>query len=275
MTAKRSEEETKQVKGEGIETIQFEPFTNSKESGVYTYKIMHFKSRIPSFMRWALPDKYCHCHEKSWNAFPHYYTEYAVPGMGSDFIMIVDSIHLPYKKGDVIPDNLLNLNEEELKMRKIVYLDIMNDKPAPNPERDLKDWICSDLGIEKPLLKGNENENDVPEWSKSFDGEMMIAVKVVKFMFRWRCLQTIVENFAVNSFYHNLFIDNHRAMFRWADGWAKMSLDDVVEFEKKVYSQNNQLDFERDDSKPDITPPNERPSGVPLEPNSSEENATY
>lgn len=64
MTAKRSEEETKQVKGEGIETIKLEPFKNEKESGIYTYKIMHFKSRIPAFMRWALPDKYCHCHEQ-------------------------------------------------------------------------------------------------------------------------------------------------------------------------------------------------------------------
>ena len=276
MTAKRSEEETKQVKGEGIETIQFEPFENEKESGMYSYKIMHFKSRIPAFMRWALPDKYCHCHEKSWNAYPHYYTKYAVPGMGDDFVMIVDSYHIPYKNGEPIPDNLLNLTEEELNMRKIVYLDILNGKPAPTADRDLTNWTCPELGINEKLPSSSENDETAPpEWTQKYTGEMMVSVKVVRFMFHWRGLQTIVENFATNIFYHNLFIDNHRAMFSWADQWAKMTLDDVVEFEKKIYSQNNSLDFERDDSKPDITPPTERPQGVPLEPNSSEENTTF
>lgn len=278
MTAKRSEEETKQVKGEGIETIKLEPFKNEKESGIYTYKIMHFKSRIPAFMRWALPDKYCHCHEQSWNAYPHYYTSYAVPGMGEDFVMIVDSYHIPYKKGEPIPDNLLNLSEEELSMRKIVYLDILEGKPVPDKNRDLKEWTNPELNINEPLRSlpdAKKDETEPPSWIENFDGEMMVAVKVVKFKFHWRGLQTIVENFATNSFYHNLFNDNHRAMFRWSDDWAKMTIEDVIEFETKIYNQNNSLDFERDDSKPMIDPPNEKPLDCPSEPNSSEENANY
>lgn len=306
MTAKRSEEESKQVKGEGIETVNNEPFQNEKESGIYTYKIMHFKSRIPSFMRWALPDKYCHCHEKSWNAYPHYHTEYSVPGMGDDLIMNVDSYHVPYKNGEPIPDNLLELSEEDLAIRKVVYLDILDGKPKPEKDRDLTHWTCpalnineefSTLRLDKKARKEKEKkekeaakkekkdkkekkkdsgpESEPPEWTTNFQGEMMVAVKVVKIKFHWRGLQSMVEKFATTSFYHNLFLDAHRAVMSWADKWAPMSLEEVREYEKHVYEQNNALGFEKDDNKPDEEPPAERPAGVPSEPDSSEENENF
>lgn len=190
MTAKRSEEETKHTKGEGIETVKSEHFENEKESGTYTYKIMHFKSRIPSFMRWALPDKYCHCHEKSWNAYPHYHTEYSVPGMGDDLIMIIDSYHIPYKDGEAVPDNLLNLSKEDLAKRKIVYLDILDGKPKPEKGRDLTNWTCPELNVNEKFSsfrsstkskkdKKEGGESNPPEWTHNFTGEMMIAVKEI------------------------------------------------------------------------------------------------
>lgn len=291
MTAKRSEEESKQVKGEGIETIKNEPYKNQKESGIYTYKIMHFKSRIPSFMRWALPDKYCHCHEKSWNGYPHIHTEYSVPGMGNDLLMIVDSYHVPYKSNEPIKDNLLNLSNDELKIRKIVYLDILDGKPKAEKDRDLSNWICPQLGVtqkfslykpdkkqkkdKKKDKKESSHDSKPPEWTQNFKGEMMVAVKVVKFKFHWKGLQSIVEKFATTNFYHNLFLDNHRAMMSWADKWVSMSLDQVIELEKQIYAKNNALGFERDENKPDVEPPAVRPEGVPSEPNSTDENKNY
>lgn len=287
MTAKRSEEETKHKKGEGIETVKSEHFENEKESGTYTYKIMHFKSRIPSFMRWALPDKYCHCHEKSWNAYPHYHTEYSVPGMGDDLIMIIDSYHIPYKDGEPIPDNLLNLSKEDLAIRKVVYLDILDGKPKPEKDRDLTNWTCPHLNVNEKFStfsqstkskkdkKDGGSESRPPEWTHNFKGEMMIAVKVLKMKFHWRGLQTIVEKFATTNFYHNLFLDNHRAMLSWADKWAPMSYEEVRAFESHIYNQNNTSGFERDDSKPDVEPPQEKPEGVPSEPDLLEQNTSY
>lgn len=286
MTAKRSEEETKHTKGEGIETVKSEHFDDERGSGTYTYKIMHFKSRIPSFMRWALPDKYCHCHEKSWNAYPHYHTEYSVPGMGENLIMTIDSDHIPYKNGEDIPDNLLNLSKDELAMRKVVYLDILDGKPKPDKGRDLTNWSCTHLNVNEKFSsfsssqktkkeKKEAGESKPPEWTKNFNGEMVVAVKVLRMKFHWRGLQTIVEKFATTNFYHNLFLDNHRAMFSWADKWAPMSIDDVRQFEAQIYNQNNALGFERDDSKPDVEPPNVKPAGVPSEPDLAEQNESY
>lgn len=275
MTSKRSEEESKQVKGEGVETVNNEPFSNEKESGIYTYKILHFKSRIPSFMRWALPDKYCHCHEKSWNAYPHVHTEYSVPGMGDDLLMNVDSTHLPYKDGEEIPDNSLNLSKEDLAIRKVVYLDILDGRPKPKADRDLSNWACPQLNVNekfssfgtKKLIVDLYPESKPPEWTHNFKGEMMVQIKVVKIKFQWRGLESIVESFATTTFYHNLFLDNTRAMLRWADQWSGMTLDDVKEFERKTYEKTNQQGFEKDDDKPDVEPPSERPQGVPEKPN--------
>lgn len=274
MTAKRSQEESKQVQGEGIETIKDEPFSNEKESGVYTYKIMHFKSRIPRFMRWALPDKYCHCHEESYNAFPHYNTIYNQPGLGENFIMSVESYHVPYKHGEPIPDNLLNLTPKELEMRKIMYLDVLGNKPKPSKERDLSKWQCPILGVTKPFAEYNPKKKkkddsltEPPDWTTTFDGEMMVAVKVVKFMFKWKGLQTVVEKFGTQKFYPNLFTDAHRDILRWSDQWASMDMQQVREYEKRVYEETNALGFEKDDDKPDEEIPDEKPKGVPDEEN--------
>lgn len=92
---------------------------------------------------------------------------------------------------------------------------------------------------------------------------MMIAVKVVKIKFHWRGLQKIVEKYATTNLYHNLFIDNYRAMLRWADNWIKLSLEEVRKIENHVYQKTNEQGFEKDDNKSDVEPPIERPAGVP------------
>lgn len=260
MTAKRSEEESKRVKGEGIETVRNEPYTKENESGVYTYKILHFKSKVPEAIRWAIPDDYYHCHEQSWNAFPHVHTQYHIPGMGQNFEMSINSYYAPYKKDEPIKDNLLNLSKDDLAMRQVVYLDILDGKPKPDKNRDLTNWSCKDLNVNEKFssfrpekkknpfaidLKPVNPETKPPEWTNNFKGEMMIAVKVVKINFVWKGLQTIIENYATTTFYHNLFLDNHRAMLTWGDEWAKMSVDDARKYEKQIYDNTNSQGFEK------------------------------
>ena len=279
MTAQRSKEETEQVQGEGIETITNEPFQNETESGQYTYKIMHFKSRIPAFIRWALPDKYCHCHEKSWNSYPHYHTEYAVPGLGDNFLMVIDSQHFAYEKNGKIPKNALNLTKEELKKRKIVYLDILDSKPKPDkPEHDLHGFVCPEAGISNPLQgspkNAKANEKNPPLWSTTYDGEMMIAIKVVKFNFHWKGLQSITEKFAMNTFYHNLFLDTHRQLMRLADKWYPMSIDDVRAFENNIIEESRNRNFERDDDKEFEEVPDKPPDDIQIPPEESSSNSS-
>ena len=269
MTAQRMKEESQTTKGEGIETVKNEPFENDKESGQYTYKIMHFKSRIPKFLRWALPDKYCHCHEKSWNAYPHYHTEYSVPGMGDNLLMHVMSWHVEFKPDEKFPKNLLNLSKEDLKARKVVWLDILDSKPkSDKKEWDVHGWTCPSSGINEPLVgrkKNEPNEDEPPEWTKHFNGPMMCAVKVVKLNFHWRGLQTMVEKYATNTLYHNLFLDSHRAMTKWMDQWGNMTLEQVREFERQRTEETNALTFDKDDDKEDVPPPDGPPPDVKIE----------
>ena len=266
MMAAKSRQESGQVQGEGVELVQSEPFENEKESGQFTYKIMHFKSRIPRFVRWALPDKYCHCHERSWNAYPHFHTEYNVPGMKDDMIMIVDTQHIPYDPSQPFPDNATGLTEDELKIRKVLWLDLCDSKPKMK-KKEVKGFVCPEAEIATPLEghpKGKCDESEPPHWTTKYNGQMTCAVKVVKFKFKWRGLQNVVEKYVMNTLYHDLFLEAHRDLTLWADKWFPMSLDQVREFEKEMMNQCNALDFERDESAPDEEPPETPPPGISL-----------
>ncbi|OHT13883.1 hypothetical protein TRFO_15911 [Tritrichomonas foetus] len=166
----------------------------------------------------------------------------------------------------------MNLTKDELKHRKVVWLDILDSKPkSDNKDWDLHGWKCPESGVEEPLegnpkKKFNANEDEPPVWTKSFKGEMMCAVKVVKLKFHWRGLQNMVEKYATKTVYHNIFLDSHRALMKWADKWAKMSMEEVREFERICTEETNALGFDKDDDKPDEVPPEKPPEGVPTSP---------
>lgn len=268
MIAVKSKEESGQVAGEGVEVVTLEDFANETESGVYSYKILHFKSRIPGFMRWAMPDSYCHCHEKAWNAYPHFHTEYNVPGLGDNMMMSVDSQHVDFNPGEDFPDNATGMSAEDLAMRKIVYLDIVRSKPK-DKKKKMRGFVCPEGGIETPLdppTKPKVNETKIPTWTKDYKGPMMCAVKVVKFQFKWWGLQSGVESYTMNTLYHDLFLDAHRDVVLWAGKWYPMSVEDVVALEKELVDQCNAMEFERDDNAQDEKPPDGPPPGTPAPP---------
>jgi hypothetical protein len=253
MIAAASREESGQTKGEGIEVRQNEPFANETESGQFTYKIMHFKSRVPSFVRLVLPDKYLHLHERSWNAYPHYLTQYELPGMGSAFVMSVETQHIPYNSSDPFPNNAVGLSPEHLKKRKIVWLDIVDSKPFADPKtiENCRGFVCPEGGIPTPLTgdkKGKAaDEGKPPVWTKSYTGEMMCCVKVVTFKFKWRGLQNMTESYALNTVYHNIFLSGHRKLTKWAGQWFPMGMEEVREFETRMLEECNQIEYDRDE----------------------------
>jgi hypothetical protein len=251
MVAAKTRQESGQVRGEGVELLTNEPYTKENgESGQYTYKIMHFKSRIPGAVRWALPDKYCHCHEKSWNAYPRYHTEYFVPGMGDKMIMNVDTIHIPYVPGEPFPDNALGLQPDVLKQRKVLWLNILDSKPSPKKHSpDLRGFMSPEGGVAAPLVSAGKSSSEKapPHWTTVYRGPMCCAVKLVTFRFQWFGVQTIAENF-VMGWYHDLFLDAHRALVSWCDKWYAMDMTEVADFEARMLEECNKLEFERDES---------------------------
>ncbi|KAH0793099.1 Phosphatidylinositol transfer protein [Histomonas meleagridis] len=224
--------------GEGIELVKTEPFENENEKGNFTYKIYHCKSKIPRVICWAVPEKFLHFHEKSFNAFPHIKTTNFIPDADDKFFLQVESQHIPYTKGMEIPDNVLNLNEEELAMRTVVYLDILDGKPDPDkPEYDLHNFFCPEVNINTPL-KNTENsefdQNGLPSWVDSFEGEMMICVKVLKFEFHWFGLQSMIENIVGNSFYPGTFTNTNRKVVASAKDWHNLTTEQMNEIENKL-----------------------------------------
>lgn len=262
--------------GEGIEVVKSEQFdgTNSGktdirgEKGTHTEKIYHIKSKIPGFIRWAVPDKYLHFYETSYNCFPHFLTMYDVPGMGKDFDLRIESQHVKYEHGmKDFPNNATKLNSSELKKRKIVWLDIINGIPKKS-EFSLKGYKCekADLDFTRPEFKeGSSSEqssssnapdniyedneevpeddsssNKPPEWTTKYKGEMTCAIKVVKFHFKWLGLQTAVEKLITHSVYPKMFTDSHRRMIRCMDQWYGLTMEDIYRIESEVFADQKQ-----------------------------------
>jgi len=233
---------------EGIEIKENKPYERDNEKGQYTYKIYHIKSQIPGFIRWAVPDKYLHFHEVSYNSYPHYDTQFTVPGMGKDFVLKLESQHLDYTSGMEIPDNCLSLTQEELAERKIVYLNIINGEPVAEPKNDIHGFVCPEAGINEPI-EDNEpyNPNGPPAWTKNFKGKMTLCVKLVRFEFHWRGLQSAVERFVINSVYPGVFTNSHRIMMKSLKDWCNMTMDDIRNYENGVQRDlNNSGTFEQE-----------------------------
>jgi len=248
MCAQRTRQES--GGGEGIEILKNEPYEKEDgERGQFTHKVMHFKSRVPGFIRWAIPDKYLHLSELSHNSYPHFHTLYEMPGMGEDFYLLVDSRHVEYTRENGVDDNLIGLTPEELAIRRVEYLDIVNGKPKPDkPERDMHGFVCPEAGVMNPLEapRGIEDLTKPPEWTEHYNGPMMICVKVVKFHFHWRGLQTAVEKFALDNVFHNVFLDAHRDLMSWAKEWYPMTMEQIRELEARVQEEQRNQTFEND-----------------------------
>jgi hypothetical protein len=224
--------------GEGIEFLKNEPFDDGQESGTYTYKVYHFKSRIPGAIRWAIPDSYLHFHEESWNAYPHYVTSAFIPGKEDFFYLHIESQHVAYHVGDEVPDNVVGMKPDELKKRKVFYLDIVGHKPPPEPEEySLNNWACPEAGVETPLTEANPkdvNLSKLPKWIENYPGELMMAIKVVRFRFQWFGLSSAVHKFVMDKMYPKIFTNTHRQLMHWAKEWYPMSNDDLLAYEAET-----------------------------------------
>ena len=95
--------------------------------------------------------------------------------------------------------------------------------------------------------KKTRDESKPPEWVSNYDGELMICVKVVKFLFKWKGLQSAVEKFALDKVFHDVFLDSHRALMSWAKDWFPMTMDELRAVEKELEDEQKQMQFEKDE----------------------------
>ena len=229
MVAKSSQEETGKQVGEGVEIIRNEPFTKDSplnvrnmEPGQYTEKIMHLKSKLPKMIAAMLPTSMTNVVEKSYNSFPHCYTEYSNAFFGEKFFLSVETMHCDDRGTQ---GNALGLGKEELIKRKVDYINIS----------------CNDSGVkfergEDPTVYCSKKTGRGPFGSRFFEhySPIMCCYKVVKLRFKVFGMQTKVEQWGMLYGIRNPFVQYHRKLVCWMDEWFGMGLEDIRKMEMET-----------------------------------------
>lgn len=244
--ARRTAEET--GNGEGVQVVENSSFIEDGVTGNYVHRIYHVKSQAPPAFRWALPSRFSHIHEHNRNAFPHYDNWFEIPEMGNDMILKNETRHFEYHHGDTVPENLLRLSSEELKIRKVWYLDLYNGPDPSKKEFDLHGFSCPEAGFPGfKAPKNRKNDGEIPEWVKYYNGPLTLIVKVIKFKFKWFGIQTAIEKYVTHNVFYHLFLDSHRAQVKWMPEWYKMSVADVAAYEDQIKRRLDKAEFDLND----------------------------
>lgn len=230
MTAKSSQEETGKNAGEGIEIVENRPYDvddpineHRMPAGQYTHKIMHLRSKLPSYVSALVPDSLTDVIEYSWNAFPHTLTMYANAYFGEKFFLSVETVHAN-DRGD--QENAVKLSPENLKLRVVDFVDIAAKDPSVKfvPESDPRSFKSEKTG-RGPLVEG---------FRKTGPDPVMTCYKVVKLRFKVFGLQSKAESWGQSSGIRNPFLEYHRKIFCWMDEWHGMTLEQIRAMEAET-----------------------------------------
>ncbi len=241
--AKTTEQTSKD--GEGVETKRNEHFVNPEatdprmEEGAYALKVLHMGARVPKLVRLLTPKNALMLVEESWNCFPYCKTVYASPYFGKRFTLTVESMVLADDRGE--HPNALHLSEEQLKMREIDYVDIVEDEVESNYIEANEDpaKFASKLTGRGPLK---------PEFYKTCE-PCICVYKVVTVNLDFGPFQKKAEALCLSAGMRDLLVPFHRQIFCWIDEWYGLSLEDAKLFEKTVQDKiNKELQFGSDDS---------------------------
>ncbi|KAL5017677.1 hypothetical protein ScPMuIL_007266 [Solemya velum] len=231
--------------GEGIEVITNEPFdettnppatplvanNHTYSTGQYTHKIYHLASKVPKYIRVLAPKGSLEIHEKAWNAFPYCRTIVSNPDyMKENFYIKIETMHMP-DRGTV--ENIHGLPDEDLRIRKVVNIDIAADPVKSSDYK--KEWDPTKYQSEKtgrgPLSAGWKNRCQ----------PVMCAYKLVSVKFKWWGIQNKVEGF-IQKQEQRIFTNFHRQVFCWTDSWYGLTMADIRAIEEET---KKELDRQR------------------------------
>lgn len=230
--------------GDGFEIVETKNYVENGLQGHYAYRIFHCKNKLPSAIRWFVPEKYAHIHEHDKSIFPHYECKYIIPAMGDNFILQTETNHYEYEKGKEIPNNLNKWTEDELKEREVFYLDILDGPMSKDNKLDLHGFSCPEIDMKELISSNNKSDDkEIPGWVNNYDGPMTLIVKTVKFNFQWYGAQTLVEKF-VGSTWYQVYLDSHRSMVKWAPNWCNLSDDEISTLENDAKDQLKENKFD-------------------------------
>jgi hypothetical protein len=232
---------------EGVEIVKNEPFENVEllsgnyTKGQYTLKNYYVRNRLPLYIRNLLPKNVkIMVEEEAWNAYPYCKTVLTRTGLIS-FKITVETFHAA-GAGDL--ENALSLDDETLKQRKVVNIDIANDLVA---EEDYK------LKEDPTKFKSEKTGRGplIGSWKESIR-PLMTCYKLIRCEVAFLGLQRILESIGVNQ-QERIFLNFHRKLFCSLDEWYGMTMQDIRAYEKQVQEElkGKQNTHKKDDEKED------------------------
>ncbi len=228
--------------GEGVETRLCESFSDENatdprlEEGEYAEKVLHMGARVPKLVRMLTPSSALMLEERSWNCFPYCKTVYASPYFGRRFTLTVETMVLGDDRGE--HPNALGLSEEQLKLREIDYVDIVEDEVESSylHAREDPSTFTSKLTGRGPL---------VAEFYKTCS-PCLCVYKVVTVNLDFGPFQKKAEALCLAAGMRDLLVPFHRQVFCWIDEWHAMTLEEAKLFEKTVQIRQNKENFGSD-----------------------------
>jgi len=221
MVAKFSREMTH--KGEGIEIIKNEPYENEHGKGQFTHKRIYLGSHVPSWASSFVPTSLVTVEEKAWNAYPYVKIEYSCPFFGERFSIVSET---RYYDDDGSQNNVHNLNDEQLKLREVDFVDIATEVVDPKyykPEEDPLLYNSKKTG-RGPLLSG---------WQKT-SKPLMCIYKLATVTFNMWPISGKVETYIQKSMVRDVILLGHKQAFAWIDEWLEMTMDDIRKYEDET-----------------------------------------
>jgi hypothetical protein len=220
LTAKSSIKYSKP--GEGVEVVINEPFDDERGKGQYTKKIFHLSELIPSWVKYLFSSlNGLQVIEESWNQYPDGHTIYHCDYFGKKFKVDVVTKHIDNDLGKI--ENIHNLSAEDLKIRTVDYIDIVNDElPAGKYKKE-----------EDPKLFASKTRKMGPlqaDWVKTTK-PIMCAYKVVRATFSLPLISSKLEQAIQDKGFREILLEVNRQAFCWMDEWIWMKIEDLRKYE--------------------------------------------
>ncbi|GAW82065.1 phosphatidylinositol transfer protein [Plasmodium gonderi] len=190
----------------------------------YIFKRMNLVNKIPKWLLNFVDPKYCLIDEKSWIAYPYLKTEYEASGFPKARVH-VESTHFP---GYNTEDNPFNISEELLAQRKVINIDIVNDKL---PSKDYLPEEDPTLFYSEKAKRGRLTEDWINNSKVIMTCYKLFTIDIPYFgMF---CSK--LENWIVSVIKESL-LKYHRKGLCWIDDWMDLSDE---------YIRNSELESQR------------------------------
>lgn len=225
MIAKHSHEQSE--KGEGVEVVTNEPCEHPEYGkGQFTEKRVHLSSKLPQWIRSMIPPIF-YITEKAWNYYPYTITEYTCSFIPRFTVQVTTK----YEDNNGSTENCLNLSDEELSIREVDFIDIVNDPLDPKHYK-----------VEEDLTKVKSSKTQrgpfASDW-KDTTKPIMCSYKVVRITFEVWGLQTKVESYAHKAV-RDVNLLGHRQAISWLDEWIDMTMEDMRNYEKTMHKKTNE-----------------------------------